>query len=200
MAEEKKDVVMPDAKLQAVSENADVAEVNLNNVKKVPFKQRLKNYFRPEGVQKEMLRYRTNKGAEYLVFLGLACVVAGFSTIYGYITIVDWMTGIDILTALIILLFSFLASQEVKDYSKTWSYLLFVLAGGILLRLIYPIYLHAPTSTGAVPLETVRFTAVIILYIVGAVSYVLAGALGLYRGAALRSYLATVEHQEGDKF
>lgn len=200
MAEEKKDVVMPDAKLQAVSENADVAEVDLNHVKKVPFKQRLHNYFHPEGVQKEMLRYRANKGSEFLVFFGLACVVAGFSTIYGYITIVDWLTGIDIITALIVLLFSFLASQEVKDYSKTWSYLLFVLAAGILLRLIYPIYLHIPTSTGAVPLETVRFTAVIVLYAVGAASYVVAGALGLYRGAALRSYLSTVEHQEGDKF
>lgn len=201
MAEkDNKNVVMPDAKLQSVSENAEVAEDFSSQIKKKTFLEKIKSYFKPDELGQEMMRYRANKPSQYLTFFALACVVTSFSTIYGYIKTVDWFTGIDILVAIVVILASFMASEELKDYNYKWSYYTFVIAAVSLIRIIYPIYTHAQLNNAGEPvLESVRFSVALIFDIIAAVSYALAGAIGLIRSKALKEYLDKHGRTEGDQ-
>jgi hypothetical protein len=177
---------------------------------KLSFKQRVDSYFHPQGVQREMMRYRPNSISEFMVVLALACVVAAFSTIYGFrgtADVVDWQIGIDIFGAIIMMLFSFLAAEEMKNYSQKWSYVSFGLAALDIVRMfIYPFYLlnfkvyDAVTDTyvASPQIDNVRFAAVIVLCIVAAVLYIIAGILTLYRGAALRAYLKNAKPIENE--
>lgn len=161
-----------------------------NEFSRQPLKEKIKSFFKPEGIEKEMLRYRPNNISKNITLLALACVIAGFSTIYGYIKTVDWKTGMDIIGGILIMLFSFTASIEMSSYSKKWSYVIFGVAALTIIRIfIYPMQLVIPNSKGIQVLDNVRFTAVVILYVVAAILYVIAGVLTIYRGAALRAYL-----------
>ena len=197
---EKKNVVMPDARLQSVSGNADVAQDFESQLKKKTFKEKIVSYFKPDELGQEMMRYRPNKVSQYLTFFALACIVASFSTIYGYIKTVDWFTGIDILVGIVVILFSFMASEELKDYNYKWSYWAFVLAAFAIARISYPIYTHNQLNTaGNHVLENARFTASLILDIVAGVSYALAGVIGLISSSALKKFLDTHGRTEGDQ-
>lgn len=199
MADKKDEkVVMPDENLFAVQESADVAE-SFDDIPKKSLKDKIVIYFKPEGTQREILRYKGNSVSQLLVFFGLACFIAGFSTIYGYITTVDFVTGLNILFGILILLFSFLCSQEMKNYKNAWNIVSFVLGGLVLLDMLYAIYTHNQVKADIRVLDDLRFTVVLVLYIIGAAAYVVAGIIGLIRTKALKEYLATQAYMEGDR-
>lgn len=195
-----RNVVMPDGQLQSVSGNAEVAQDFASEVKKKNFKEKIISFFKPDEIEQEMMRYRSNKVSQYLVLFALAAVVASFSTIYGYIKTADWFTGIDILVGIIVILFSFMASEELKDYNYKWSFYGYVIAAVAIIRIIYPVYTHNQlNSAGEHVLENVRFTVSLLLDIVAGVSYALAATIGLIRSRALKKYLDSHGRTEGDQ-
>jgi hypothetical protein len=175
---------------QVMATDATLSEENIH--KKISFAQKLENYFNPKGVEQEMLRYRTNDLARSLTLLALVLDIVGFSMIYSTITKVIWTTGIDIFVSVFMLLFSFITAEELKDYSKGWSYVSFALAVASVLRIVwYPVSLHNPNDQGVKVLSDTIFSLVVIFYIISAVLYVIAGMLTLIRAKALSNYLKT---------
>jgi hypothetical protein len=190
----------------APEQKEEMSDIN----QKMSFSQKFKAFINPQGIEKEMLRYRPNKASGNSAIFGMICAVVALSIVYSNIKRgVDWRIGIDILGAIIILLGSFMASEEMKAYSKQWSYISFGLAALSVVRIFtYPLYLYNYTyeatvitynadgsikSTAKVlnhALNAGLFTAVIILLCLAAFFYILAGIISLYRGKALREYLA----------
>jgi hypothetical protein len=175
-------------------------------------KKNLKDYFHPEGIQQEMLRYKKNSVAKYCVFIALICCIVAFSVIYSYIKTVTWTTAIDILGSVLILLFSFSCAMALENYYQKWAYGSFVLGLFAIVRIFtYPIFLIIPTfnkvETNMVlgngsaivyvttqinqVLDDGRFSLVVILYSVAAFFYIIGGVLTLIRGNSLKRFLAT---------
>lgn len=153
------------------------------------------SYFRPQGIQIEMLRYRGNKVSQSMTLIALCFVVAAFCTYYGYTykaTSPTWGIGVDIVFSILLVLFSFLAMQETKAYSKIWGYIEIGIGIAALVRtFIYPLSIFNEINTaGERTLDSMRFTVVLVFNTIGCFCYVVSGVLSIVRGNILRKYLS----------
>lgn len=158
-------------------------------------KAKIVSYFKPQGVQIEMLRYRNNKVSQSMTLVAMCCVIAAFCTYYGYTykaTTPTWGIGIDIIFSILLVLFSFLAMQETKSYSKVWGYIEIGIGIAALIRtFIYPLSIfNEINNSGERTLDSMRFTVVLILNIIGCFCYVVSGVLSIVRGNVLRKFLS----------
>lgn len=165
---------------------------------------KLKNFFHPEGIQKEMLRYSGNDVSAKLGYLGIIGMAAAFCIMYSTTTIYNvempignsglWVAA-DVFFNIVLLLALFLTITEMKAYSRSWSYVSIAIGVIEVVRpFIYPLAL-----LNAKVLDASSYTVVLALFLVSGIGLILGGISSLYRGAALRAYLSTVEYIEGDE-
>lgn len=181
---------------------------NAKNQAKKSFRQKVKDYFLPKGIQLDRLRYRPNKicynfGLLACIFL---CLAFAFSysgtainenriTFFGKQRKSGAITGIDVLINILLLLFRLTSSIQRKNYSKSGSFL--ALGRGIfnIVRVFFfPLsLLQAGIRSGT------AYTCVRSFYIIAGAFLILAGLLTFFRGKSLRAYLKTVKPIENEK-
>ena len=171
-------------------------------------KKKFKDYFKPEGIQQEMLRYRNNGVSSSLGYIGLISLIVAFCFQYSNTKITNkdvinlfgitsngFLCAFDILVNILLMLFLFMAISRMKVYSSCWG--IFSICTGVfevIRPFIYPIaLLRAGLMSGWL------YTLYLICSLIAAASFVTAGFLSIYRGAALRNYLKTVDAIEGEK-
>lgn len=194
---------MAEEKQNLVSEETPVI------VKKDPIIVRIKNYFNPKGVQVEMLRYRPNKGSYFLSLLSIVCFAVAFCCFYsttdlptgresfnlfGSNVAGPWL-GIDIVLNIVLMLFMFFATIEMKSYSLILGYA----SVGIGAFQIVRIFMLPLSLLNVGSMKPAIFTTMLIMYVLSGSFAILAGFLSVYRGTALRKYLKTVKPIENEK-
>ena len=194
---------MAEEKQNLVSEETPVI------VKKDPIIVRIKNYFNPKGIQVEMLRYRPNKGSYFLSLLSIVCFAVAFCVFYsstdlptgresfnlfGSNVAGPWL-GIDIVLNIVLMLFMFFATIEMKSYSLTLGYVSVGLGAFQIVR----IFMLPLSLLNVGSMKPAIFTTMLIMYVLSGTFAILAGFLSVYRGTALRKYLKTVKPIENEK-
>ena len=194
---------MAEEKQNLVSEETPVI------VKKDPIIVRIKNYFNPKGIQVEMLRYRPNKGSYFLSLLSIVCFAVAFCVFYsstdlptgresfnlfGSNVAGPWL-GIDIVLNIVLMLFMFFATIEMKSYSLILGYA----SVGIGAFQIVRIFMLPLSLLNVGSMKPAIFTTMLIMYVLSGTFAILAGFLSVYRGTALRKYLKTVKPIENEK-
>lgn len=194
---------MAEEKQNLVSEETPVI------VKKDPIIVRIKNYFNPKGIQVEMLRYRPNKGSYFLSLLSIVCFAVAFCCFYsttdlptgresfnlfGSNVAGPWL-GIDIVLNIVLMLFMFFATIEMKSYSLILGYA----SVGIGAFQIVRIFMLPLSLLNVGSMKPAIFTTMLIMYVLSGSFAILAGFLSVYRGTALRKYLKTVKPIENEK-
>lgn len=174
----------------------------------ISLKKRIVSYFHPEGIEKDMLRYRSNSISSNLSYLGIALDACAFCVIYSTTKISKtdnftllginnsgFWAGFDVLLNIVTLLFLFMASSRMKNYSKGWGIFSIALGAFFVVRpFLYPLSLF---NSGILP--ATPYTWSVILFICSGACLIIAGFLSIYRGAALRKYLKTVKAIENEK-
>ncbi len=191
----------------ATLEAVDEVETVLNP-KKDPLSVRAKNYFNPEGIHLEMLRYRANKTSYKLGLLAAVFLAVGFCAFYsgteltavenfkffGSSTPGPWL-GIDIVINILMLLFMLFSAMRMKDYS--------VQMGGVSIGLgvfqIVRIFLLPLSLTTIGCMSGVIFTLLTVFYTISGVCSIFAGILAIKLGHSLIAYLKTVKPIENEK-
>lgn len=176
---------------------------------KIPFFKRVKNYFNPQGVQLEMLRYRPNKisytfGILAAVFLavGFCCFYSGTElgagndnfSLLGSKAPGPWL-GIDIVINILMMLFMLFSAMRMKDYSLQIGY--FSIGMGVFQ--IIRIFLLPLSLMRCGTMDIIIFFLILGFYIASGVCSILGGFLSIYRGTALRKFLETVNPIENEK-
>lgn len=171
---------------------------------------RFKNYFMPEGVQLEMLRYRPNKLSYMLGLLAVVCLAVGFCVFYSTTSIPDnnsenffllgsksagpWV-GIDVVLNILLMLFSFFAAIRMQSYSLQMGGTSIGIGAWQIIRIfLLPLSLRIEGS-----MSVSTFIVLVIFYSLSAACSIVAGFLSIYRGKALRRYLSTVAPIENEK-
>lgn len=176
---------------------------------KIPFFKRVKNYFNPQGVQLEMLRYRPNKisytfGILAAVFfaVGFCCFYSGTElgagsdnfSLLGSKAPGPWL-GIDIVINILMMLFMLFSAMRMKDYSLQMGY--FSIGMGVFQ--IIRIFLLPLSLMRCGTMDIIIFFLILGFYIASGVCSILGGFLSIYRGTALRKFLETVNPIENEK-
>lgn len=142
-------------------------------------------------VKKHMLRYQNNRISYLLSLLGLAVGVAAFCTIYGFIVEITFLTGVDILLNILIMLFIFMAAENMKTYRDKWSYVSIGLGVLQVARFFfYPFQLYnSNLSTGGKVLDISHFVIDLILILIAAALLIAAGVISIFKCRTLKQVL-----------
>lgn len=169
---------------------------------------RIRAYFHPQGIEKDMLRYRVNSASGLFGYLALLLDSAAFCLIYSTtaisasdqinlfgITSSGFWAGFDVFLNIVMLLFLFMAISKMKTYSFGWGVFSITQGAFLVVRpFLYPLALFL----GGILPETF-FILSTVFFLAAGVFLILAGFLSIYRGIALRSYLKTVKAIENEK-
>ncbi len=180
----------------------------------------MKNEKTPEQViiSHDIMRYKKNKAAQILALLGLVFNCLYFMLLYGisgnfyYTTGSEnyaglTLMGVSVILTLVILLTVFLSSENVKNYKKTYSYVLLAIAVIQVVRIFgYPLWgLKNQILTvgyfGFFPTPEqswVEFTILTVYLCASAACLVAAAVLGWIQSVRLGAYMAKVESGEVD--
>ncbi len=191
------------ATLEVVDEFDEAAKPKMD-----PLSVRAKNYFNPEGIHLEMLRYRPNKTSYMLGLLAAVCLAVGFCSFYSgteLTKIADfnmfgstmpgpWL-GVDIVINILMLLFMLFSAMRMKDYS--------VQMGGVSIGLgvfqIARIFL-LPFSLRIIDcMSAPIFIILAVFYSISGICSIFAGILAIKLGHSLIAYLKTVKPIENEK-
>lgn len=160
-------------------------------------------------ISHDIMRYKKNKWAQVLALLGLVFNCLYFMLLYAEndkyfykITI-----GISVILTLIILLATFLSSENVKNYNKTFSYVLLGIAAFQILRIFgYPLYglknkiltagyfgfYPTPEQSGII------FTIFVVYLVASAACLTGAAVIGWVQATRLEAHMKKVESGEVD--
>ncbi len=165
-------------------------------------------------IKKDRLRFTKNKLSATLTYFSIVLDCLYFISLYSSNKgnyYYNWLMGISVVYNLLFLLFSFLASEGVKQYKMSFSYLLVVLGMGQIARIfIIPMRAHSAvlSSGGAAPSgaegavtqaigETVmsdgQFIYCISLLIGSAALCIIAAVVGMIKSATLAAHVAELE-------
>ena len=180
----------------------------------------MKNEKTPEQViiSRDIMRYKKNKAAQILALLGLVFNCLYFMLLYGisgnfyYTTGSEnyaglTLMGVSVILTLVILLTVFLSSENVKNYKKTYSYVLLAIAVIQVVRIFgYPLWgLKNQILTvgyfGFFPTPEqswVEFTILTVYLCASAACLVAAAVVGWIQSVRLGAYMAKVESGEVD--
>lgn len=112
---------------QPDNKKVNAKKIKKPKVKKHTVRNKLKAYFNPNDVQKDMLRYQNHKFAYTLCMFAILLNCLGFCFVYSTLVDVIWTTGIDIIFNILFLLATFLVAENIKVYSQKASYLAMLL-------------------------------------------------------------------------
>lgn len=163
--------------------------------KKQTFKSKISSYFKPKGMEIEMLRYRPNKVSYNFDMFGIIFIAIGFAVLYSTLKTGSMYCTFDILYNILVLLFLFMAAEKMKVYSKSWG--IFTIGAGIFQ--IVRIFLFPLSAYNAGSIPGTRYTLIIIYYLIAAGFLIIAGFISIYRGITLMRYLKTVEPIENEQ-
>ncbi len=163
-------------------------------------------------IKRDRLRFTKNKLSATLTYLSIVLDCLYFVSIYSsnkgnyYYT---WLMGVSVVYNLLFLLFSFLASEGVKEYKMGYSYFLAVLGMGQIARIfILPMQAHnatlsaAATTSGAEEVAQAvgekvmsdgQFIYCISLLIGSAALCIIAAVVGMIKSATLAAHVAELE-------
>lgn len=152
----------------------------------------------------DRLRYNKNTTSSRLVYLAILFDVLFFVSIYQsdvgtyYYNI---LIGASVLFNLIFMLMAFLASEGVKNYKKSYSWLLIVLGVLQVARIfIYPMHAHAATvSVNRVEVAVMsdaQFLYTVLCLAASAVCCVVSALVNLSKSNALAQHIAALNGQK----
>ncbi len=161
-------------------------------------------------IKKDRLRFTKNKMSANLTYLSIVFDCLYFVSIYSSNRgnyYYNWLIGVSVVYNLLFLLFSFLASEGVKEYKMSYSYLLVALGMGQIARIfILPMKAHndilAVASEGADAATAVigeavmsdgQFIYCIVVLVASATLSILAGVVGMIKSATLSAHVAELE-------
>lgn len=177
-----------------------------NNKKSLKFT--IKNFFKPEGIQVDMLRYRPNKISFNCAILAIACIAVGFCLFYSNCSIRTdtgfnlfgttnpgpWV-AVDVLLNIVMLIFLFLASVRMQVFSRIFGILSIVFGA---FEIIRPFTLYLAMSQASC-LDALIYTIIMILDIVAGGLLIIGGIVSIMRGAILKDYLSKQQAIENER-
>lgn len=147
-------------------------------------------------IENDISRYKSNTKASTPIYLALVFEFLYFLCVYGQQSgnigatfaestmgstdVYTYMMGISVILNLVLLLGGFLASQELKNYNKMYSYIAWVMAVIQIVRIfIYPMQVYgSELSTGGTIFATYSFVFMIIWLVLSALCFAAAGTFG----------------------
>ncbi len=159
-------------------------------------------------IKRDRLRFTKNGLSAGLTYLAIVLDCLYYVSIYGSNKgnyYYNWLMGVSVVYNLLFLLFSFLASEGVKEYKMGYSYLLMALGLGQIARIfIYPMRAHSATlstttttdgvaSVGELVMGNGQFIYCIVLLVGSAALCVLAGVIGMIKSATRAAHIAEIE-------
>ena len=153
------------------------------------------------SVKLDRMRFTKNTTSSRLALLAIVFDVLFFISVYKsdvgswYYTI---LIGASIIYNLVFLLAAFLASEGVKNYKQSYSWLLLALAAGQIIRIfILPMQAHSTEVTvGGVTSKVMgdgQFTLVIIYLVLSAAACFAAAFVGIKKSNELEEHMASLE-------
>ncbi len=154
-------------------------------------------------IARDRMRFIKNTQSSSLCYLGILFDVFYFVNLFKsdvgsyYYTI---QIGIAIVYNLIFLLVAFLASEGVKNYKKSYSYILFVVGALQFARIFYiPAKAHGATTLINNVETTVmgngQFTTIVVYLCISGICLLLAGWINLKKCNALEEHMKSIEGQ-----
>ncbi len=162
-------------------------------------------------IKKDRLRFTKNKMSANLTYLSIVLDCLYFVSIYSSNRgnyYYKWLIGVSVVYNLLFLLFSFLASEGVKEYKMSYSYLLAVLGMGQIARIfILPMQAHRDTlsvattsgaeevvqAVGEKVMSDGQFIYCVSLLIGSAALCIIAAVVGMIKSATLAAHVAELE-------
>lgn len=148
-------------------------------------------------IKKDRLRYTKNKLSANLVYLGILFDVLYFVNIYSSDVDTYYYTvtiGCSVLYNLVFLLAAFLSSEGVKNYKKSYSWLIMVVGVLQFVRILgIPRMAHSAVVTldgmETVVMDNKQFTWVAVCLVISGVACIASGIVGVYKSTMLTEYM-----------
>lgn len=155
----------------------------------------------------DIMRYKKNKFAQMLALLSIVFNCLYFMLLYAYNDNYFYQIsiGVSVLLTLVTLLIVFLASENIKNYKKVYSYVLLVIAAYQILRIFgYPLYglQHKILTVGyfgfyPTPEQSWIEFVILLIYLCASAACLIASAvIGWIQATRLESHLKKVENNE----
>lgn len=163
-------------------------------------------------IKKDRLRFTKNKLSATLTYFAIVFDCLYFVSIYSSNKgnyYYNWLMGVSVVCNLLFLLFSFLASEGVKEYKMSYSYLLLGLGALQIGRVfVIPMKAHNATLSPAASAEAVesvvqavgekvmsdgQFIYCVSLLVASAAMCVIAGVIGIIKSTTLAAHVAELE-------
>ena len=148
----------------------------------------------------DRMRFTKNTQSSRLAYLAILFDVLFFVSVYKsdvenyYYTIT---IGVSIIYNLVFLLVTFLASEGVKNYKKSYSWVLFALGAIQIARIfIIPLNAHTTVLASGPVMDTFQFIRLIVYLVASAASLFLSGYLNLQKSRALDAHVASLQGQQ----
>ena len=150
-----------------------------------------------ENTRLDRMRYTKNTTSSRLAILAIVFDVLFFISLYKsdvgsyYYTI---LIGASIIYNLVFLLSTFLASEGVKNYQLSYTWLLLGLACGQIIRIfIYPVQAHGAVVSGAPVMGDGQFIFMVICLAASAVCLAASAVVNWRKSKALSAHIASLE-------
>lgn len=167
-------------------------------------------------VNHDIMRYKKNKWAQMLALLGLVFNCLYFMLLYAYTSSFYYtttsknaaglmLTGLSVLLTLVVLLATFLSSENVKNYNRAYSYVLLGIAVFQIIRIFgFPLYglKHKILTVGYFGFypkpdqSWVEFAILLVYLLASAACLVAAAVLSWIQATKLQKYMKQVESGE----
>ena len=155
-------------------------------------------------IQRDRMIYIKNKTSANLAILAIVFDVLYFISIYKS-DVGNWyyniLIGASIIYNLLFLLGAFLASEGAKNYKAGYTWLLFGLGIGQIIRIfILPLKAHTSVASIAgsdvIVMGGAQFTRVVIYLAASAVCLIIAGIVNYSKCNAIKAHLSSLEKKE----
>ena len=150
-------------------------------------------------VKLDRMRYTKNSLSSMLALLAIVFDVLYFVSIYQsdvgtfYYSI---LIGASVLYNLIFMLMAFLSSEGVKNYKRSYSWLLLALGVGQIVRIfILPMQAHTTEIKKALVMNDGQFTWVVICLCISAVCCFASAVTNLIKSRQLEKHIASLDQQ-----
>ncbi len=167
-------------------------------------------------IENDIMRFKSNSKASLFTYLALVFGCLYFLCLYGQqagdiagtfenktlgsVNVYTCIFGLSVILNLVILLGGFLASQEIKNYSKTYCYVAFVFAIIQVVRIfVYPMNVSSSElSTGGTIFPTYSYIFMLVWLVLSAVCFALSGLLGITGASKRAKFLKQLDAGEVD--
>lgn len=149
------------------------------------------------SVKLDRMRFTKNTTSSRLALLAIVFDVLFFISVYKsdvdtwYYTI---LIGASIIYNLVFLLAAFLASEGVKNYKQSYTWLLLALAAGQIIRIfILPVQAHSAEAGGVQVMGDGQFIFLVVCLVCSAVCLAASGVINWQKSKALSAHIASLK-------